>query len=132
VHHASRKEDVIFNELFITWEEPIVLVEGIFDCLSVNRNAIPLLGSSLSDKSMLFKKIMHYKPDVILMLDNDNPGKFGTTKAGELLVNYGIKTFITEYDKKDPGELTKKEVFQTLKNKKLFTRAEGMRRILEE
>jgi DNA primase len=108
-----------------------VLVEGPFDAIAVNRNAVPLLGSSLSDKSALFRKIMNTRPEVILMLDNDSPGKVGTIRAGRLLTDWGIRTSITDYSTKDPGELNRKEVLEVIKNRKPFTQSDIMRRILE-
>jgi DNA primase len=74
---------------------------------------------------------MNYKPNVYLMLDNDKPGQQGTITAGKLLTDWGINTFIIEYNKKDPGELTQKEFFQALKNRKSFTQSDVLRRILE-
>lgn len=131
VNSQVQKEDIIFNELMITWERPIVLVEGPFDAIAVNRNAIPLLGSSLGEKSLLFKKIMDAKPEVVLMLDNDQPGKEGTIRAGKLLDRWGINTSIVEYPGKDPGGLSQKEICQVLRNRKRFTQSDLMRRILE-
>ena len=39
--------DVIVFENQINWNEPIILVEGVFDSFSVKRNVIPLLGKFL-------------------------------------------------------------------------------------
>jgi DNA primase len=36
-------KDVIGFDLFINWNEPIVLCEGVFDAIAIRRNAIPLL-----------------------------------------------------------------------------------------
>lgn len=131
VHPTTPKEDIIFNELLVTWERPIVLVEGPFDAIAVNKNAVPLLGSTLSDKSALFRQIMNAKPEVILMLDNDPPGKAGTIKAGRLLTDWGINTSIVEYPTKDPGELPRIEILRAIKERKRFTQSDIMRRILE-
>jgi DNA primase len=131
VHPQTAKEDIIFNELLVTWERPIVLVEGPFDAIAVNRNAVPLLGSALSEKSALFKQIMNAKPEVILMLDNDSPGQAGTVKAGRILTDWGITTSIAAYSTKDPGELSRKEIFRAIKERKQFTQSDVMRRILE-
>ena len=68
------KTDIIFNELYIDWGQPIVLVEGVFDAIKA-KNAIPLLGSSLSSGCRLHQKIMQYKPLVYVALDNDAWGK---------------------------------------------------------
>jgi DNA primase len=131
VQPNTPKEEIIFNELMITWERPIVLVEGPFDAVAVNWNSIPLLGSSLSEKSALFKKIMNYKPEVILMLDNDDAGKEGTIRAGKILTDWGIRCSIVEYLGKDPGDLPRKEIIAAIKKRKDFTQSDIMRRILE-
>jgi len=47
--------DVIFNELNIDWKEKVCLVEGIFDAVKAGINSIPLLGSTLNEKSVLFQ-----------------------------------------------------------------------------
>jgi len=131
INPQTNKEEIIFNELFITWERPIILVEGPFDALAVRRNAVPLLGSSLSEKSNLFRRIANAHSDVVLMLDNDQAGRAGTIKAGKLLTDWGINTSIVEYAKKDPGEMTPAEISAALKSRKPFTQSDVMRRILE-
>ena len=37
-------KDTVCFEMFINWNEPIVLVEGVFDAIAIRNNAIPLLG----------------------------------------------------------------------------------------
>ena len=36
----------------INWNEPITIVEGVFDALSVKRNSIPILGKFIPKKLM--------------------------------------------------------------------------------
>ena len=48
-------KDTVGFELFINWNEPIVLCEGVFDAIAIRNNAIPLLGKFLS--KTLLKKI---------------------------------------------------------------------------
>ena len=36
--------------MYINWEEPIILVEGVFDAMAVKRNVIPLFGKLVLDK----------------------------------------------------------------------------------
>jgi DNA primase len=43
-------KDVIGFELYINWNAPIILVEGIFDALTIKRNVIPLFGKASADK----------------------------------------------------------------------------------
>ena len=40
-------KDVIGLDLFINWNEPIVLCEGVFDAIAIRRNAIPLFGKTI-------------------------------------------------------------------------------------
>ena len=81
-------KDIIFNDLNINWEDDLILVEGVFDAMKC-QNAIPLLGSTLREKSKLFQKICQKKPNVYLALDKDAKAKeFGIAKK---LREYGIK-----------------------------------------
>ena len=47
--------DIIGLELFINWNVPIILCEGIFDAIAIKRNVIPLLGKTI--QKSLMKKI---------------------------------------------------------------------------
>jgi DNA primase len=96
-------KDIIFNGLNVDWDSDIVLVEGVFDAMKC-RNAIPLLGSTLRENSILFQKICERKPNVYLALDDDVKDKeFGIAKR---LREYGINAMsikITPYA--DIGEM---------------------------
>jgi len=96
-------KDIIFNDLNIDWDDDVILVEGVFDAMKC-KNAIPLLGSTLRENSLLFQKICERKPNVYLALDEDAKGKeFGIAKK---LREYGIRTMsikITPY--RDIGEM---------------------------
>ena len=96
-------KDIIFNDLNVDWDSDIILVEGVFDAMKC-KNAIPLLGSTLRENSLLFQKICERKPNVYLALDEDAKGKeFGIAKR---LREYGIRTMsikITPY--RDIGEM---------------------------
>jgi DNA primase len=103
------KDDIIFNEFWIDWEDDIVLVEGVFDAMKIDKNAIPLLGSTLSEDSLLFKRIMQYRPNVILALDSDAIVK--SKKIYDKLSSLGINVFrmsISGYN--DVGEMPKEVV----------------------
>lgn len=96
-------KDIIFNDLNVDWDNDVILVEGVFDAMKC-KNAIPLLGSTLRENSLLFQKICERKPNVYLALDEDAKGKeFGIAKK---LREYGIRTMsikITPY--RDIGEM---------------------------
>ena len=71
------KKDVIFNELFVDWDEPITLVEGVFDAIAAGENAIPILGSTLRENTKLFQAIAINDTPVYLALDEDAKKKTG-------------------------------------------------------
>lgn len=63
------KESIIFNESMINWNEPITLLEGVFDHMVVP-NSIPLLGKNLYE--LLFNKIYSKaKNNIYIALDGD-------------------------------------------------------------
>jgi hypothetical protein len=63
-------KDIIFNEMHINWNEPIILCEGPFDYLAIKRNAIPILGKYISN--LLMKTILKKGvKKIYLALDND-------------------------------------------------------------
>ena len=79
------------------------------------KNAIPLLGSTLREKSRLFQKICEKKPNIYLALDEDAKGKeFSIAKK---LKEYGINVMsikITPYA--DIGEMPQEVVEQRKQN----------------
>ncbi len=67
----TSKKNVIFNEVDIDWSNSITLVEGVFDAIKSPENTIPILGSSLSKSSRLYKKIVAQQSNVTISLDPD-------------------------------------------------------------
>jgi len=72
--NPSAKKDIVFNELYVDWENDLTLVEGVFDAI-VAENAIPLLGSSLREDSTLFSKIVNHDTPLYVALDPDAESK---------------------------------------------------------
>ena len=88
------KIEIIFNEINIDWKKELTIVEGPFDLMKCNDNATCLLGSDLSDKSLLFRKIIINQTPVVLALDSDMIKK--TQKIAEMLSEYGIHVKILD------------------------------------
>ena len=95
------KDTVVF-ELFINWNEPIVLVEGSFDAIAVKRNVIPLLGKFPS-KSLVKKLITKKVKKVYVALDSD--AKKDSAKLVKFLMDNGIESYLLSMNEKDPSEL---------------------------
>jgi DNA primase len=110
--------DVIVFENMINWNEPITLVEGVFDSFSVKRNVIPLLGKFLLSK--LKNKIMEKGvKDVTIMLDSDAVDD--STKHTEWFQKNGIKVRNIIPTDKDAGEMGFQKVNELLKGAKETT-----------
>lgn len=99
------RNDIVFNELFIDWSDDVVVVEGPFDMIKANHNAVPLLGSGLSESSALFKRIAENKSTVYLSLDSDARKK--TDRIAKLLTSFGCNVNIIPMGSfADVGEMT--------------------------
>lgn len=116
------RETTVFNELNIDWTKELVIVEGVFDLAKATQNAVPLLGSSLEEDYLLFKRIIHHGTPVALALDNDAKRK--TYKIANVLYEYGISTKIVCIPEKynDVGQMTKEEFKVALKQAKNMTK----------
>lgn len=64
----AQKEIIIFNEYLINWDEPIYIVEGVFDSIFIP-NSIPMLGKFISEH--LFKMLYDKAKKIIIVLDPD-------------------------------------------------------------
>ena len=107
---ASR--DIIFNELYVNWDEDLIIVEGVFDAIKAG-NAIPLLGSTLRESSAVFQAIVKNGSKVFLALDEDASEK--TRSIASLLLKYGVEVYeIDTSGVEDVGDMSKDD-FQSRK-----------------
>lgn len=89
-------------ELYINWDAPIILVEGIFDALTIKRNVIPLFGKIIHEK--LMKKLVRSSVNrIYVALDPDAIKK--SLKYAEELMAYGKEVFLIELDGKDASDI---------------------------
>ena len=95
-------KDTVCFEMFINWNEPVVLCEGVFDAISIRRNVIPLLGKFPS--KTLVKRLIEKKVKTIYVaLDED--ARQDAIKLSKFLMDYGISTYLLNMKDKDPSEL---------------------------
>ncbi len=105
--------NVIVFENMINWNEPIVLVEGVFDAFSVKRNVVPLLGKYLLQK--LRDRIMGSGvKEVTILLDSD--AIEDSTKHTSFFIKNGIKVKNIIPSDKDAGEMGFTKVNELIKN----------------
>ena len=75
--NPTAEKDIIFNQLSVDWDSPVILVEGVFDAIVAGENAIPILGSTLRENTKLFQAIAINDTPVYLALDEDAKKKTG-------------------------------------------------------
>ena len=108
-------KDTVAFELFINWNLPIVLCEGVFDAIAIRNNAIPLLGKFPS--KTLVKRLVEKKvKKIYIALDED--AKKDAVKLSKFLMDYGIDTYLLDMKDKDPSELGFKSFWEIVKETK--------------
>ena len=112
--NPKASKDIIFNHLYLDFEQDLTIVEGVFDAIKAGDNSVPLLGSTLTENSKLFKEIVENKTNVYLALDKDAHKK--ALKILRLLVSYDINVkFVDLQSFSDVGDMSKEE-FQMRKD----------------
>ena len=100
--------DIVFNELFIDWDEEVTLVEGVFDAIVAGANTIPILGSTLRENSRLFQQIVMNDTPVYIALDKD-----AETKRNWIIrsfLRYDIELYVVDTSGCDDiGSMSKEE-----------------------
>lgn len=100
--NPSVSRDIIPNEYLINWDVPIILCEGLFDAISIKRNAIPLLGKNIQNN--LMKKIISSKVDKIyIALDRDAIKQ--ALRFCEMLLAENKEVYLVDLQDKDPSEM---------------------------
>ena len=108
-------KNVIMFENQINWNEPITLVEGVFDAMAVKRNAIPILGKFIPKtlNDTIYKKGVQ---SINILLDGDaqDQALYYTMQ----FQNQGITTKNIKPTDKDASEMGFTEVNNKLKESK--------------
>ena len=105
-------KNIIMFENQINWNEPITLVEGVFDAMAVRRNAIPLLGKFVPKKlneSIYTKGVKNI--NILLDTDAQDQALYYTMQ----FQNQGINTKNVVPSEKDAGEMGFSEINHILK-----------------
>lgn len=106
------KNSIILNEINLNFSKELFLVEGFFDMMNCDKNTCPLFGSTLSNESILFSKIVKNNTEVTVILDSDAFDK--SIGICEKLLEYGVNTnIIIEDEVKDLGKASY-EYFKTI------------------
>jgi DNA primase len=100
--NPEASKDIIGFENLINWNMPVILVEGVFDAIAVKRNAVPILGKSLSN-SLIKKLVSSEAEDIYIALDKDAFKK--ALQYTEQFLNMGKKVYLVDMQDKDPSEM---------------------------
>lgn len=108
-------KNVIMFENQINWNEPITLVEGVFDAMAVKRNAIPLLGKFVPKKlsDSIYKEGVK---KINILLDEDAQEQ--ALRYTMQFQNNGIETTNIKPQEKDASDMGFENVNQLLKHTK--------------
>lgn len=104
-------KNVVGFEDMINWNEDLILVEGSFDAMAVGINAIPLYGKIIPRSlrtAIVEKKVRR----IYIMLDPDATKE--AVRQCEYLYKNGVDVRWVQLDEKDPGEMTKDEIFDKI------------------
>jgi hypothetical protein len=107
------KNEIVFDENLINWQEPVILVESKLDAIVIKRNAYPLYGKGIN-KALQQKVLEEGTSEIIFCLDGDALND--AILQAEWFLNNGItvkKVRLPENE--DPNSLGYKEVWKYIK-----------------
>jgi hypothetical protein len=117
--HGNYDKDIIFNDLYVDWSKPIILVEGPYDAIKAGSNAVAIQSNHLPVDSKLFTKLIFSHQPIYIALDSD--AMKNTFKIAKDLVDYGVDVnVITMGEHKDPGDMTKDQFKKRLELSEKF------------
>jgi DNA primase len=114
-------KNVICFDSQVNWNEPIILCEGVFDAITIKRNAIPLLGKFPS-RLLVEKIFMSGITDIIISLDNDAINE--ALKAAEYFRKQGIHVKMMYLKDKDAADMGYEKFYEELNKTKEFSSEE--------
>ncbi len=100
--NPDTSRDIIPFEIFINWDLPIILCEGVFDAFAIKRNVIPLLGKNIQNKLMK-KLISSNVKKIYIALDKDAQKQ--SLNICEQFMNEDKEVYLVDLDDKDPSEM---------------------------
>ena len=110
-------KNIVFNELYVNWNEDLILVEGVFDAINAG-NSVPILGSTLRTDSSLIKKIVYNDTPVYVALDPDAAEK--ERKVIKTLLKYDVELYKIDVSGYEDVGTMPKDVFEDRKQNATF------------
>tara|TARA_A100001015_G_scaffold316511_1_gene430974 strand:- start:2158 stop:3090 length:933 start_codon:yes stop_codon:yes gene_type:complete len=128
INAKANKKTLVFNEIDLEYSKPVHLVEGPFDLLKTRHvNATCLLGSSLSEASLLFYKLVAFCDSVILCLDSDAQSK--QDRIADSLLMYDKEVYYVDPpEDTDWGDTDRQTITTLFKSRKKYHRNSSLYR----
>lgn len=114
-------KNIIPFELFINWDLPIVLCEGVFDAIAIRRNAIPLLGKVIPEKLKL-KIVEKHVKKIYICLDKDAQKQ--ALEHAKYFMDNGCEVYFIDLNEKDPAEIGFEKMVELIKKSTPMTFSE--------
>jgi DNA primase len=117
-------KDIIGFDLYVNWNEPLILCEGVFDAIAIKNNSIPLFGKTILPK--LYKKIIEKRVKHIVISLDDDAFK-DSLKMTNKFMDMGIDVRFVKLKGKDPSEIGYEKMVSELFNSQRVNFKELMR-----
>jgi 5S rRNA maturation endonuclease (ribonuclease M5) len=118
------KSEIVYKPLTSDGNsEYLLIVEGPIDALKssyYNQDAVAILGCQPSAKQLELAQRIANGRTIILALDNDNPGKRGTEKWIDMVIDMDTTVMVYPENIKDIGEMNEQQFNNSLENSILF------------
>jgi hypothetical protein len=120
-------KDVVVFENQIDFSEPLIFCEGVFDAMTIRRNAIALLGKNVPNK-LKMKLIEHGVSEVSIVLDND--AYKNALTISETLMNNNIRVRLVRMENEDAADIGFNKIIHKIRNTELLDFGELMKQKL--
>ncbi len=117
-------KNIIGFDLFINWDEPIVLCEGVFDAIAIKRNAIPLFGKTVP-KSLMKRIYEKQVKSIYILLDRD--AIKDSIKMIDDFMKNGIDVYFVNLEGGDPSDVGFEKTINLIKETKRTSFSDLMR-----
>jgi hypothetical protein len=118
INAEVHNRDLVGFELLIDFKQPINLVEGGLDAVTLGYNTIPLFGKTISD--LLKKRVIENDtPEIRVILDDDALKE--SIQISEMFTKMGRKVKLVKLDGKDPNKLGRYRTQEIISNTKILS-----------
>lgn len=110
-HHWSQSyyikpsfTQTVFFDNMIEYKQPIKLVEGVYDAITLGDNTIPLLGKNITN-DLLLKIVEHNTPQVDIYLDQEKEARLKSLSIAKRLKRFGVPIVNIHLWKEEYGDV---------------------------